>query len=59
MSLNKHPESAIKKLMGHSLTSNVLATYQHLAESDGEDIILSEAGEKTIVKNNEAKGFVP
>ena len=59
MSLNKHPESAIKKLMGHSPTSHVLADYQHLAESDGEDIILNEAGEKTTVKTDETKGFVP
>ena len=57
--LKRYPEATIKKLMGHSKTSNVLATYQHIAERDTEDAILNEAGIRTKTKQEDVRDFKP
>ena len=52
-------EKKIRKLMGHSENSNALSGYQHLKESDSEEVILDVAGVKVEENNVEKEKFVP
>jgi len=52
-------EKKIRKLMGHSENSNVLSAYQHLKESDIEEVILDLAGVEVEENNVEKEKFVP